>query len=229
MPQGEQNAPTSYFGMRRMDLLLAVYIFCIAAAELMGAKTFPLLQWPFALNASVAIFTVPLIFSINDIITEVYGPARARSVVRSGLFVIALLLLYALLTTSLPPSARFAGSEAAYDTIFTFSMRMSIASLLAFAVSQFFDVFLFSKIRAALGTSKLWLRNNVSNILAQFVDTVVFIVLAFYSFETSFGANAAFLWSIILPYWMLKNCMSALITPLVYAGVKWLKRDPLQN
>ena len=221
----EAQASTSFFGMRRMDLLIAVYIFCIGAAELMGAKTFPLLSWPFPLNASVAIFTVPLIFSINDIITEVYGKERARSVVRAGLFVIVLTILYAWLTTSLHPSARFANSEAAYDTIFTFSIRMSIASLAAFAISQFFDIFLFSKIRQALGASKLWLRNNVSNILAQFVDTVVFIVLAFYSLDTSFGANAAFLWSIILPYWMLKNCMSALITPVVYLGVRWLKRE----
>lgn len=208
-----------------MDLLIAVYIFCIGAAELMGAKTFPLLEWPFRLNASVAIFTVPLIFSINDIITEVYGKVRARSVVRSGLFVILLTILYSWLTTSLPPSARFAPNEAAYDTIFTFSIRMSIASLAAFAISQFFDVYVFARIRERMGNSGLWLRNNVSNILSQFVDTFIFMVLAFYSLETSFGANVAFLWSIILPYWMLKNCMSALITPLVYAGVTWLKKE----
>lgn len=217
--------PASFFGMRRMDILIGLYIFCIAAAEWMGAKTFPLLQWPFVLNASVAIFTVPLIFSINDIITEVYGKERARSVVRTGLFVIVLILLYSLLATALPASRRFESSEVAYDAIFTFSMRMSIASLAAFAISQFLDVYLFSRIRERLGNAKLWLRNNVSNIFAQFVDTVVFIVLAFYSFETSFSANAAFLWSIILPYWMLKNAMSALVTPLVYAGVKWLKKD----
>ncbi len=222
MPDAQKG---TFFGVRRMDLLIAIYIFCIAAAEWMGAKTFPLLTSPFVLNASVAIFTVPVVFSINDIITEVYGPERARSVVRCGLFVIVLILVYSLLATSLPASMRFASSEAAYDAIFTFSMRMSIASLAAFAISQFFDVFLFSKIRAAFGNSKLWIRNNVSNIFAQFVDTVVFIVLAFYSFETSFSANAAFLWSIILPYWMLKNVMSALITPVVYLGVRWLKRD----
>lgn len=221
----DASAPHSYFGVRRMDLLIAVYIFCIAAAELMGAKTFPLLEWPFRLNASVAIFTIPLIFSINDIITEVHGAARARSVVRSGLFVIVLIIFYALLTTSLPPSARFAGTEAAYDAVFTFSIRISIASLTAFAVSQFFDIFLFSKIREALGASKLWLRNNVSNILAQFVDTVVFMVLAFYALDRSFGDNAAFLWSLILPYWLLKNVMSGLITPIVYVGVRWLRRD----
>lgn len=208
-----------------MDLLIAIYIFCIAAAELMGAKTFPLLEWPFKLNASVAIFVIPLIFSINDIIVEVFGPARARSVIRSGLFVIVLLFLFALLSTALPPTARFAGIEASYDAVFQFSMRMSFASLVAFAVSQFFDVYLFSRIRQALGTSKLWLRNNASNILAQFVDTVVFMVLAFYAFDKGFGDNAAFLWSIILPYWMLKNVMSGLVTPLVYAGVRWLKRD----
>lgn len=223
MPPTQPSA--SYFGMRRMDLLIAIYIFCIGAAELMGAKTFPLLEWPFKLNASVAIFTVPLIFSINDIITEVYGKERARSVVRAGLFVIVLTILYAWLTTSLPPSTRFAPSEAAYDTIFTFSIRMSIASLAAFAISQFFDVYLFSRIREKMSSFGLWFRNNASNILAQFVDTVVFIVLAFYSLDRSFGDNFAFLWSIILPYWMLKNFMSALITPIVYTGVKWLKRE----
>lgn len=208
-----------------MDLLIAVYVFCVAAAELMGAKTFPLLEWPFRLNASVAIFVIPLLFSINDIIIEVYGAERARSVVRTGLFVIVLILLFAWLATSLPPSARFTSMEAAYDTVFRYSIRIALASLTAFAVAQFLDVYVFARIRQALGTSKLWLRNNASNILSQFVDTVVFMTLAFYALDRSFGDNAAFLWSLILPYWMLKNFMSLLITPLVYLGVSWLKRD----
>lgn len=93
--------------MKKFDLLVAVYIFCIAFSEFMGAKTFPLLSSPIKLNASVAIFTIPLIFTINDIITEVFGKERARSVVRSGLVVIALILIFSLLATHLPPSKRF--------------------------------------------------------------------------------------------------------------------------
>ena len=68
------------FKVQKWDLLVAVYVFCIVASELMGAKTFLLFQYgSFVLNASVAIFLFPLIFTINDIIIEVHGKERARS------------------------------------------------------------------------------------------------------------------------------------------------------
>lgn len=213
------------FKIEKLDLLVSIYIFCIAASELMGAKTFPLLTSPIKLNASVAIFLVPLIFSINDIITEVYGKERTRSVIRSGLIVIALILLFSLIATNLAPSTRFALSEKAYDEIFSKAARISFASLIAFALAEFLDVYIFSRIREKLGKSKLWLRNNLSNFISQFVDTVTFMTLAFYAFNRPFGDNLSFLWSLILPYWLLKCFMSILETPLVYLGVKWLKKD----
>ncbi len=213
------------FKIQKLDLLISIYIFCIAVAELMGSKTFPILTSPFPLNASVAIFVVPLIFSINDIITEVYGKERARSVVWSGLLVIGLIFLFAILATYLPPSKRFLGMEKAYDTVFTYSARIALASLTAFALSDFLDIYIFSKIRQALGKSKLWLRNNASNFISQFFDTTIFISLAFYSLDKPFLDNAAFLWSIILPYWLLKSFMSVIETPFVYLGVNWLKKD----
>src|SRR3989338_69983 len=96
------------FKIEKMDLLVAVYIFCIIVSELMGAKTFPLLDLGFyKLNASVAIFLIPLLFSINDIIVEVHGAERARSVVRSGLLTIGLLLGFIMFAIYLPPSMRF--------------------------------------------------------------------------------------------------------------------------
>ncbi len=211
--------------MKKFDLLVAVYIFCIAFSEFMGAKTFPLLTWPIKLNASVAIFTIPLIFTINDIIIEVFGKERARSVVRSGLVVIALILVFSLLATHLPPSTRFAASEDAYDHIFGKSIRIAFASLTAFAVAEFMDVFIFSKIRERLGKKRLWLRNNLSNFISQGFDTVLFMTLAFYSFSQGLGANTSFLMSLIIPYWLLKCSLSVIETPLVYIGVKWLKHE----
>ncbi len=209
--------------IQKLDLLIAVYIFCVAVSELMGAKTFPILTSPIKLNASVAIFVVPVIFSINDIITEVLGKARARSVVWSGLIVILLIFLFSLLATILPPSSRFAGMEKAYDVIFTYSARIALASLVAFAVADFLDVYIFSKMRENLGRKALWLRNNLSNFISQFVDTTTFISLAFYALDKPFVENAGFLWSIILPYWLLKTFMSAIETPFVYLGVNWLR------
>ncbi|HEX9153593.1 MAG TPA: queuosine precursor transporter, partial [Candidatus Saccharimonadales bacterium] len=208
----------------RFDLLVAVYIFCIIVAELMGAKTVSLLSiGDFHLNGSVALLVLPLLFTINDVIIEVYGKQRARSVVFSGLMIIVMLLGVSLLAVHLPPSHRFAADEAAYDTIFGKSARMAATSLAAFALAELLDLWVFSKIREKMGDRKLWLRNNLSNFSAQLVDTVVFISLAFYAFNDSVGANIAFLVGLIVPYWLLKCFMSAIETPFVYLGVKWLK------
>ena len=213
------------FKIEKFDLLISVYIFCIAVSELMGAKTFPLVKlFNYQLNASVAIFVLPLIFTINDVITEVYGKERTRSVIRSGLFVILLILLFSLLATALPPSLRFEKTEKAYDVIFGLSARIAAASLTAFALAEFLDVFIFAKIRESLGKKALWFRNNASNFVSQFIDTFVFMFLAFYSFDKPFDSNIGFLFSLILPYWLLKCFMSVIETPLVYLGVRWLKK-----
>lgn len=214
----------SFLKIEKMDLLIAVYIFCVAVSELMGAKTFPVYDFGFyKLNASVAIFVVPLIFTINDIITEVYGKERARSIIRSSLFVILLIFGFSWLATSLPPSTRFAGNESAYDKIFGLSMRFSAASIIAFAVSDFLDVYVFALIREKLGKSRLWLRNNVSNFISQFVDSALFLTIAFYALDQSFGSNFSFITGLLIPYWLLRCLLSIVETPLVYLGVNWLK------
>ena len=207
-----------------MDLLVAVYVFCIMVSEIMGSKTFPVLDFGFyKLNASVAIFVVPLIFTINDIVAEVYGKERARSIIRSSLFVICLIFGFSWLATSLPPSARYLANEGAYDTIFGLSMRFSAASIIAFGVSDFLDVYIFSKIREKLGKSRLWLRNNLSNFISQFVDSALFLSIAFYALDDSFASNFSFITGLLIPYWLLRCALSVAETPLVYLGVKWLK------
>lgn len=212
--------------IEKFDLLVSVYIFCIMLAELMGGKTFPLVNlFGYQLNASVAIFLLPLIFTINDIIVEVHGKERARSVVRAGLLMIGLQILAVILFTQLPPSTRFESSEAAYDQVFGLSLRIAAASLTAFTLAEFLDIFIFVKIRQLLGKQALWLRNNLSNFTAQLVDTVVFMTLAFYAVDKPLQANVGFLVSLILPYWLLKCSLSVVETPLVYLGVKWLHKD----
>jgi uncharacterized integral membrane protein (TIGR00697 family) len=213
-------------GIKKFDLLVGIYIFCICVSELMGAKTFPIATiGSFTLSASVAIFVFPLLFTVNDIIIEVFGKPRAQSVVKTGIVIIALILLASLTFTALPPTTRFAVNEEAYDTIFGLSARIAAASLTAFIISAFLDIQIFARIRAKMGKQALWFRNNVSNISAQFVDTTLFITLAFYSFSKPFDDNFFFLLGLIIPYWLLKSLMSIVETPLVYAGVKWLKTE----
>lgn len=210
----------------KLDLLIALYIFCILVSELLGAKTFALIEiGSFQLNASVAIFVLPLIFTINDIVTEVHGKERARSIIKTGMVVIFLVFLFSILAVSLPPSVRFAPSEAAYDNIFGKSIRISAASLIAFTLADFLDVYIFSSIRKRFGTGKLWLRNNLSNFISQFVDTTLFITLAFYSLNVTLGNNFSFLVGLILPYWLLKCTMSIFETPFAYLGTAWLRKE----
>lgn len=212
--------------INRFDFLIAFYTACVIMSELMGAKTFPLATiGTFHLNATVVIFILPFIYAANDIIVEVYGKERAQSIVRSSLFMIFFLLLFSLLATNLPASKRFLTTEPAYETIFSISARFSAASLIAFAISEFSDVLIFAKLRQKLGKKNLWFRTNVSNFASEFLDTAIFMTLAFYSFNIPFASNFSFIAGIALPYWLLRCAMSIIETPLVYLGVRWLKND----
>lgn len=211
--------------IQKFDFLISFYIACIVVSELMGVKTFPLVSLgSFKLSASVAIFVIPLVYSINDIITEVYGKKRARSIIRSGLLIILFLLLFSLLAISLPATKRFASSEKAYELIFGVSARIAASSLTAFTAGEFLDVFIFARIRQKFGKKALWFRTNASNFTSQFLDTAIFMTLAFYALEKPLTENFAFLFGLILPYWLLKCFMSVIETPFVYLGVKWLKQ-----
>lgn len=214
------------FKIKKFDLLVSVYIFCIVTAELMGGKTFPLINiFGYQLNSSVAIFLFPLLFTINDVITEVYGKERTRSVIRSGLIIIGLTFLVSVIFPLFPPSSRFIENEAHYDAVFGLSARIAAASLIAFAIAEFSDVIIFVRVRKMLGKKALWLRTNLSNFGAQFLDTTIFMTLAFYAFDQNLTSNIVFLTSLIIPYWLLKSFMSVIETPIVYLGVKWLKSD----
>lgn len=212
--------------IRKMDLIMALYIFGVIAAEVFGGKTVKLgnLSW----HASAAIFVVPLLFATVDIVVEVYGRARARSMVYCGLITIFLLIVYAALATSLPPTSRYAPTESAFDKIFQSSIRLSAASLAAFAVSELLDVAIFARLRARLNGRALWFRNGLTNFISQFADSAVFLSLAFYATNQALGSNISFIWSLLFPYWILRCLLSIAETPLVYLGVWWLRgsRNP---
>lgn len=204
---------------RRTDTLLAIYIAAVVAAELLGSKIFT----GFGINASVGIFAFPLTFTINDIITEVHGKKRALSFVRAGFVTLVALFGYVTLATLLPPAERFVPTNPAYLEVFSKSQRIIVASITAFFLAERLDVLVFSKIRQKLGQKSLWLRNNVSNFVSQFFDTTIFMFLAFYS-----PGNFWFIWSLIIPYWLLKCGASIVETPFVYWGVSWLKGEGKQ-
>ena len=211
----------------KSDFFVAIYFFCLVSAELLGAKTFPIVNiFGYQLNGAVGMLLIPFIYSINDIFFEVYGRQRAKNLARTSIIIVTLLTIFVFIAVSLPATKRFAPLETSYNTIFTQSIRISIASLIALGTSNLLDVVLFSKLKERYKNIGLWFRNNLSNIVSLLFDTVIFMFVAFYSFELPVNENLSFLFGLILPYWLLKSLVSAFGTPIVYLGVKWLRKAP---
>ncbi|MDR2416266.1 MAG: queuosine precursor transporter [Candidatus Peribacteria bacterium] len=128
-------------------------------------------------------FLLPLIYSINDVVIEVYGKERMRQLMKLGFVIIGMIALTSAFFTWLPETERFKLTAEAYNTIFHTSIRMSIASLISFAVANILDILIFAKLREKMKDKGLWVRTNVSNIISEGVDTFVFLFLAFYAIE----------------------------------------------
>jgi len=201
---------------KKLDLLLAIYITSLVAAELLGSKITTIL----GANISVGIVAFPLTFLINDIVTEVAGKERARHFVRTGLLMLAILFGMVLIARALPPAGFYSHNEA-YETVFSNSLRIIVASLSAFVVSELLDITIFNKIKERMKRF-LWFRVNISNIVSQFIDTTVFTFIAFYMVTSAYDFNKMV--ALILPYWGLKILFSFVQTPLAYVGVYWLNR-----
>lgn len=199
---------------QKLDLLLSFYITAIVCAELLGGKVFVI----FGVNASVAIFILPVTFTINDVVSEVFGKERAGSFVKCGFIILLFLFVYTYLATVLPPAERFRNGNIAYTQVFNNSLRIIFASLASFWLSERYDILVFNLMRQYLGIKRLWLRNNMSNFIGQFIDTALFMFLAFY-----LPGNEKFIISLVIPYWLLKCMFSVIETPFTYIGVRWLR------
>lgn len=200
---------------KRYALALGIYLTSLIAANTLGLKLMPFL---FGSHLSVAVFSFPVVFLATDVVGEVYGKSAARLMVRAGFLSTALFLAYTLLSLVLPWSPDGAWAQSAYSQVFGLSWRMAAASLVAFAVAEYQDVFTFFFVRQAIGPRFFWLRSLLSNLWSQLLDSTIFMVVAFvgvYSFRT--------LVSIIVTWWLYKVLMGLAYTPLSYLGIKLLR------
>ncbi|MCL1839474.1 queuosine precursor transporter [Candidatus Saccharibacteria bacterium] len=205
--------------------MIALYIFGVIVAALMGTKVMPLGEFlGLNFNISVAIFLLPMMFMALDAVNELYGRARAKQLVWLGVIVQVLLVPFIWLATSLPHAARFEFMNGSYNMVFGMSARIAIASIVAFAVAGTLDVLIFSRLKKRSKGRHLWFRSNISSFSGTLIDTVVFMTVAFYGvFADGFANNILWLGGMILPYWLAKCAMSVVSTPLVYAGVRYLR------
>jgi hypothetical protein len=200
----------------RTNLLLGFFVTSLALANLLGNKITTL----FGIRVSVAIFVFPILFLITDIIEDVHGKWKAKSFVYTGLICQVFIFIILFLSILAPPNQTW-GNQAAYESVFSVSLRIIVASIIAFFFSQLHDVWAFNLWKQKTKGRYLWLRNNASTMISQFIDTVIFMFIAFYQVTPKF--DIPFIFSLIIPYWLMKVLFAALDTPFVYLGVRWLR------
>lgn len=201
----------------KLNLLLGIFVTSLLLANILGTKITTL----FGIRVSVGIFVFPILFLVTDIVADVHGRKVARNFVYVAIAMLAFTMAMTLLAIALPENPTW-GNQEAFVSVFGSSLRIMVASLIAFAISQLHDVWSFDLIKKKTKGRYLWFRNNLSTLISQFIDTTLFMFLAFYQVTPKF--TAGFVWSLIIPYWLFKVLFAAIDTPFVYLGVKWLKK-----
>jgi uncharacterized integral membrane protein (TIGR00697 family) len=201
---------------RKFALLAGLYIAALVAANLVGNKVAVI----GGVVVSVAIFSYPVTFLVTDIVAEVYGKERTTDLVAAGVLSLVFILALTALSVALPPAERFTYNDA-YTDVFGMSWRIILASLICFAASQTHDVWAFHFWQEKTGGKYLWLRNNLSTMASQLIDSTAFMFIAFYGAAP--GYTVPFIVSLIIPYWLVKVAVAACDTPFCYLGVWWMQ------
>lgn len=215
-------AATTGHRFRYFDLVMAAFVTILLLSNLIGASkpsyvTLPGgQQWSF--GAGVLFF--PVSYIIGDILTEVYGYARARRVIWTGFAALAFMAFMSWVVVSLPPAEGWDG-QAAYEKVFGNTWRIVAASMIAFWAGEFANSYVLARMKLWSGGRHLWMRTIGSTAVGQGLDSVIFYPLAFWGLA---GWPPELLWQVVLSQWAIKTAWEALLTPFTYACVGWLKR-----
>lgn len=203
----------------KIVVALSLYLVSLLAANTLGLKIMPFL---FNTHLSTAVFFFPFVFLTTDVIGQVFGKPMAKSFVWAGFISVFLFMLYSLVSLSMPWSPDGLKFEDSFNAIFGLSIRLSLASLLAFLIAEYQDVISFFFFRKKFGDSDkvFWLRSNLSNLWSQFWDTAIFMTIAF---AGVYPLRVIIM--ISLPWWILKVVMGFLYTPLSYLGLYLLRYE----
>ncbi len=209
--------------------LLAIYIFgkkalyVIIASDIIICniqviKTIEL----FGLVSTLGNILYASIFLATDLLSEIYGKKDARRGVWLGFYALIFMTISMQLALQFTPhSSDF--SHDALNTIFGFIPRITIASIIAYLVSQNHDVWAFHFWKNKTHGKFLWLRNNVSTWVSQAIDSILFVFIAFYGvFESSI------ILQILFTTYIIKLIVAVLDTPIIYLG-RWVIKKHMEK
>ncbi|SDS14035.1 queuosine precursor transporter [Gramella sp. MAR_2010_147] len=203
-------------------ILSALFIASLVVSNLIFQKFF---YWDFfgiyTFEISVGILPYPVTFLITDIISEIYGKKKANRVVTTGIFAsfFSLLIIYA--ADAVPATDWSPINNSLFERVFGATAIAVFASMAAYLLAQYIDIQLFHFWKKLTKGKHLWLRNNFSTFLSQFVDTfsVLFLLCSFGKIDWElFGG-------LLLSGFLFKVLIAALDTPFLYAAVYGMRRS----
>jgi uncharacterized integral membrane protein (TIGR00697 family) len=204
------------FAQKIYLILGALFVASLVASNLIFQKFF---YWDFfglyTFEISVGILPYPITFLITDIISEVYGKRKANQIVTIGIFASFFSMLIVFVSGIVPATNWSPVSDTLFNKVFGATAIAVLVSMFAYLFAQYIDIQLFHFWKRLTKGKHLWLRNNFSTFLSQFVDTFTVLILL-----CSFGKIEWKLFSsLLLSGFLFKVLIAALDTPLLYLAV----------
>ena len=201
--------------LRYFDFVMAAFCVVLVLSNVVGAAKVATVGG-FAFGAGVLFF--PISYVLGDVLTEVYGYARARRVIWAGFAAAIFAAVMCSVIVAMPPAPDWGGQEH-YAAVFGQVWRIVGASVLAFWAGEFVNSYVLARMKVWTQGRMLWSRTIGSTVVGQGVDSLIFYPLAF----LGVWSNAQVL-TVMLTNWALKVAWEAILTPVTYVVVGWLKR-----
>ncbi|MFA6256871.1 MAG: queuosine precursor transporter [Candidatus Paceibacterota bacterium] len=198
-----------YLGVISVFFVSVLLISNVASTKIVDLK------W-FVFDGGTLLF--PLSYIFGDILTEVYGYKNSRKVIWLGFFMALLMSLVFIVVGKLPPAADWTNQEA-YDKILGLTPRIVAASLVAYFCGSFSNSFIMAKMKIRTAGARLWARTIGSTVVGEFVDSALFILIAFLGI-----LPLPLLITLIISNYVFKTVVEILFTPVTYKVVSFLKR-----
>ena len=212
---------------RRLYLILGIlFITSLVVSNLIFKKFF--YYYPFDVSVfgvklfeiSVGILPYPITFLITDLISEIYGKKKANEVVVGGIFASFFAIGIIYIANAAPATDWSPVSNELFSTVFGSTSIAVLASMLAYLLAQFVDIQIYHFWKRLTKGKHLWLRNNCSTFLSQFIDTATVLLLL-----CSFGEIDWDLFSgLLIAGFLFKVLIAALDTPFLYLSVYWFRK-----
>ena len=200
-------------------VLATLFATCLIVANIIAVKLVAIGGWV----VPAGVIAYPLTFLFTDVITELYGRKIASRVVWVGLGASVLMVILVFGGGLLPPAPSWEG-QPAYESILGMVPRVTLASMIAYLVSQHHDVFAFHFWRQKTKGRFLWLRNNASTMVSQALDTGLFITIAFWGVYST-----EILLNMLRTQYIIKLAIAACDTPFCYMLVGLLRERVKQS